>query len=136
KSIKWLGSMLFAAALASPGASAVAQEFRLLSGWVQNFAYNPYLLDPFVEGIEKASDGKMKISVYGPETVPPFEQLEPVGSGAFDFLFTAGAYHFGTPPIMTVAEAITTTPEELHSSGLFDEFDRHYQKFGLKLIAA
>ena len=71
--------------------NASAQEFRLLSSWDKNYPYNPVILDPFMKGVEAASKGRMKFLVSGPETVPPFEQLQPVGSGAFQFLFTSGA---------------------------------------------
>lgn len=131
KLLKFLAAAVVSAAAALP---ASAQQFRLLSSWDQNYAYNPYLLDPFVKGVEEASKGRMKITVSGPETVAPFEQLEPAGSGVFDFLFTAGAYHFGTTPIMTVAEALEGDLEKVRESGVFDLFDKHYQQFGLKLV--
>lgn len=132
--MKFIRSLVAIAALTLAALPASAQQFRLLSSWDQNYAYNPYLLEPFVKGVEEASNGRMKISVSGPETVAPFEQLEPVGSGVFDFLFTAGAYHFGTTPIMTVAEALEGDLETIRASGIFDVFDKHYQKYGLKLI--
>jgi TRAP-type C4-dicarboxylate transport system substrate-binding protein len=87
-----------------------------------------------MEGVKKVTEGRVTMSFNGPEAVPPFEQLEPVGAGVFHFLFTHGAYHLGTTPVATVADAIVATPDEVHSSGLFDYFDKHYQQFGLKLV--
>lgn len=127
-------SVAIAAALAFSSVAAVAQDFRLLSSWDQNYAYNPHLLTPFIEGVKKASNGRIKISVSGPETVAPFEQLEPVGSGVFDLLFTHGAYHFGTSPLMTVADALEGDLTKVRQSGVFDVLDKHYQQFGLKLV--
>jgi len=121
------GSMLF-------GTSAAAQQFTLLSSWDSSYPYNPYLLEPFVEGLSEATDGRITIDVLGPETVPPFEQLEPVGAGVFDFLFTSGAYHFGTTPLFTIAEALVGDSEKAREVGLFDYLDEHYQQFGLKLV--
>lgn len=115
---------------------AVSNDLRLLSSWGDEYAYNPYLRDAFIKGVEQRTDGRLTVSVFGPETVPPFEQLEPVSSGVFDFLFTSGSYHSGTTPIMMIVEAIAVTPQELHDSGLFDHLDKHYQNFGLKLITA
>jgi TRAP-type C4-dicarboxylate transport system substrate-binding protein len=113
----------------------MAQEFRMLSSWDKNYPLNPVLLDPFIKAVETASKGRMKFTVSGPETVSPFEQLQPVGSGAFQFLFTSGAYHFGTTPILAVAEALHGDLAAFRASGILDVIDKHYQKFGLKLVA-
>jgi TRAP-type C4-dicarboxylate transport system substrate-binding protein len=122
-------------ALTVPAISASAQQLRMLSSWDKNYANNPVILNPFMQGIEAASKGRMKFTVNGPETVPPFEQLEPVISGAFDFLFTAGSYHFGTTPILSVMGALEGNLETIRASGIFDEVDKHYQKLGLKLVS-
>ncbi|WP_161141481.1 TRAP transporter substrate-binding protein DctP [Propylenella binzhouense] len=133
--IRSLALAVSAALFALPAsAPASAKEYRLLSSWDQNYAYNPYILDPFVEAVKKATDGRVSISISGPEAVPPFEQVEPVGAGVFDFLFTHGAYHFGTSPIMTVADALEGDLAKVRESGLFDVLDKHYQQFGLKLV--
>jgi TRAP-type C4-dicarboxylate transport system substrate-binding protein len=107
----------------------------MLSSWDKNYANNPVILNPFMQGIESASKGRMKFTVNGPETVPPFEQLEPLASGAFDFLFTAGSYHFGTTPILSVMGALEGDLETIRASGIFNEVDKHYQKLGLKLVS-
>lgn len=127
-------SALAAAALMLSSLTATAEDYRMLSSWDSNYPYNPYLVDPFVEGIKEATDGRVSITVSGPETVPPFEQLEPVGSGVFHFLFTHGAYHFGTTPIATVADALHGDLETARKSGVFEALDKHYQQFNLKLV--
>src|SRR5699024_8860186 len=122
------GAMLF-------GASAAAQQFTLLSSWDSNYPYIPYLLEPFVEKVTEATDGRITIDVLGPETVPPFEQLEPVGAGVFDFLFTSGAYHVGTTPLLIVTDALVGTAEDAREpGGVFDFIDEHYQQLGVKLL--
>lgn len=132
--MKLLKPFLVAAVLALPALSAQAEPYRMLSSWDENYAYNPYLVTPFIDGVREATEGRVDISVNGPETVPPFEQLEPVGAGVFDFLFTHGAYHFGTSPMMTAADALQGDLETIRASGIFDVFDKHYQQFGLKLV--
>lgn len=132
--MKLFRSIALVAAFAVTTLPAVAQEFRMLSSWDQNYAYNPHILDPFIEGVKEASGGRINISVSGPETVAPFEQLEPVGAGVFDFLFTHGAYHFGTSPLMTAADALEGDLTKIRESGVFDVLDKHYQQFGLKLV--
>jgi TRAP-type transport system periplasmic protein len=124
-----------AIALTSPAICASAQQFRMLSSWDKNYANNPVILNPFMQGIETASKGRMKFSVSGPETVPPFEQLEPLASGVFHFLFTAGSYHFGTTPILSVMGALEGDLAAVRASGIFDRVDQHYQKLGIKLVA-
>lgn len=132
--MKLFGSIALAAAMTVLSLPSTAAEYRLLSSWDKNYAYNPYLLDPFVERVAKATDGRVTISVFGPETVPPFEQVEPVGSGVFQFLFTHGAYHFGTSPMATAADALVGGPEEMRKTDVFKVIDEEYQKFGLKLV--
>jgi TRAP-type C4-dicarboxylate transport system substrate-binding protein len=107
----------------------------MLAGWDNNDPAVKEILNPFIKGVETASKGRMKFMVSGPETVSPFEQLQPVGSGAFQFLFTNGAYHFGTTPILAVAEGLHGDLAAFRASGIFDVIDKHYQKFGLKLVA-
>lgn len=133
-SMKFLKSIILSSAIALSALPVAAEEYRLLSSWDQNYAYNPDLLYPFMEQVKEATDGRVSITFNGPEAVPPFEQLEPVGSGVFHFLFTHGAYHLGTTPVATISDAIVLPPDEVHSSGLFDYVDKHYQQFGLKLV--
>jgi len=127
-------SAIMALCLAMASLPAAAQEFRLLSSWDKNYAYNPYMLDPFIEGVESGSDGRIKFRVSGPETVPPFEQLEPVSSGVFQLLFTHGSYHFGTTPALSMVEGFEADLNKVHESGLFDLLDKHYNKQNLKLV--
>ena len=133
--ISTLAMTVIAALAAGPMIAASAADYRWLNSWDNNYPPMPYLVDPFIKGVEAASNGSIKIIRSGPETVSAFEQLQPVASGAFQFLFSHGSYHFGTTPILTAIEAIGGTPESRHASGIFDLVDRHYQKLGLKLIA-
>ena len=87
------------------------------------------------KAVEAASNGSIKFVVSGPETVPAFEQLQPVASGAFQFLNTHGSYHFGTAPMLAAIEALGGTPEQRRTSGIFDLLDRQYQRIGIKIIA-
>ena len=66
--------------------------------------------------------------------MPSFEQLEPVGSGVFQLLFTHGAYHFGTSPIATAVEALSGTLDQWRKGGIKEHLDQHYARFGVKLL--
>ncbi len=94
--IRWIA----AAALALSGSVAQAAEYRWLNSWDRTLPQIPMFVEPYLKAVEAASKGSIKFRVSGPEAVPPFEQLQPVASGAFHFLFTHGAYHFGTSPLL------------------------------------
>jgi TRAP-type C4-dicarboxylate transport system substrate-binding protein len=126
---------LAAAMLVLAAPAGQAAEYRWLSSWDPSQSQIPLLMQPYIKGVESASKGSIKFNVSGPETVPAFEQLQPVASGAFQFLFTHGAYHFGTTPLLAAIEALGGTTEQRRSSGVIEAVDRHYQKIGLKLIA-
>jgi TRAP-type C4-dicarboxylate transport system substrate-binding protein len=114
--------------------SAGAQDLKLLTGWDESNPVVDQVLQPYIKTLEEASGGKLSISRLGPETIPPFEQLDPVGRGAFDLLFTNGAYHYNDSSVAMAVEALNVTSENLRSSGVFDFVDEHYQDRGLKLI--
>ncbi|XAH22060.1 TRAP transporter substrate-binding protein DctP [Xylophilus sp. GW821-FHT01B05] len=117
-------------------ASAYAAEFRWLNSWDRNYAAIPSLIEPYIKEVEAASNGSIKINVSGPETVPPLEQLQPVAAGAFHFLYTHGAYHFGIMPLATVFEALGGDPQARRDAGLVDFLEKQYRKIGLKLVFA
>ncbi len=118
--------------LATGPASAV--EFRALSSWDQSYVPRVALFEKFLKNVEAASKGDMKFRVSGPETVPPFEQLQPAGSNIFQFLFTHGAYHFGTTPYLVAVEGLTGDLAKWRAAGIKEQVDKQYQKYGLKLI--
>ena len=89
-----------------PATQVFAAEYRFLASWDKNYPGVTHIAQPFIKNVEAASKGSMKLIMSGPETVPPFEQLQPVDSGAFQFLFTHGAYHFGTTPYLAALEAL------------------------------
>ncbi|OGA12033.1 MAG: hypothetical protein A3D95_06000 [Betaproteobacteria bacterium RIFCSPHIGHO2_12_FULL_69_13] len=128
--MKWIGA---AAALAI-AAPAGAQTFTLLTGWGPNnpTAYMP--ADRFKTNVEKASGGKVAFKISGPEAVPPFEQMQPLTSGAFDVLYTHPAYH--SKGLAVAAEILSVGTDKLRSSGVWGAIDRFYQTtYNLKLLS-
>jgi TRAP-type C4-dicarboxylate transport system substrate-binding protein len=115
-------------------APLAAVEFRALSSWDQSYLPRTVLFEKFLKNVEAASNGDMKFRVSGPETVPPFEQLQPAGSNVFQFLFTHGAYHFGTTPYLVAVEGLTGDLAKWRAAGIKEQVDKQYQKYGLKLI--
>lgn len=112
-----------------------AADYRFLASWDNRSTAVPVLAEPFIKNVTTRTNGKMTLIFAGPEAVPPFEQLQPVGSGAFHFLLTHGAYHFGTTPFLSAAEALGGDVQSRKAAGLRELVDKHYQKYGLKLIS-
>jgi TRAP-type transport system periplasmic protein len=117
-----------------PGA-AFGAEFRVLSSWDQTYPVRPKFLEFFLKNVETASKGDIKFIISGPETVPPFEQLQPVSSGVFQLLLTHGAYHIGQTPYLLAVEALGGDLNKWREAGVREMIDNHYQKYGLKLVA-
>lgn len=120
----------------SVSAEAEAEELRMLSGFPNNFIWTVEHAKKFVEKVQTATNGQISITMSGPDTVPTFEQFEPVQAGVFDLLFTHPAYHSGTTAIGLSIDAIAVDPRKRRETGVFDYIDRHYQGLGMKLIAA
>lgn len=116
-------------------ASAADLNLRLLSSFDARYPGVPLALNPFIEDIEKRSNGNIDVTVSGPEVVNPFEQLAPVSQGAFDILFTVQPYHAGTSSVSLASYALRPLLEEWRSTGVFDFLDKEYARHNLKLLA-
>lgn len=135
--MKLFKTTAFAAAITLTGAGmSQAQDLRLLSGWDSSYAAVGEVLMPFIATIEDATTADIDINVMGPETVPPFEQIDPVVRGVFDMLYTNGAYHFNEIASGMTMDAMNGNTEKLREAGVWGAVDAHYQEIGLKLIAA
>ena len=88
------------------------------------------------EASRPSTKGSIKFIISGPETVPPFEQLQPVSTGVFQMLFTHAVYHYGTTGIAMGLDAVRGDLEARRKSGMLEAIDKSYQKLGLKLVAA
>lgn len=122
-------------AFMSGPAFAQSREMRLLTGWDDRSEVVTQVLVPLMAALEGAAQGELTLRRFGPETIPPFEQLDPVGRGVFDLLFTNGAYHYNQSAVAMAVEAFDVTPQTLRRSGLWDYVDAHYRRFGVKLLA-
>ena len=120
----------------SLSASAYGQNLRMLVAWPPNDRASHGQAAEFKRIVEEIGKGKVTIQLLGPEVVPPLEQLQPVSAGAFDMLFTHGAYHGGSKGLAMVADAIAPDPAKRRQSGVFGFMDDFYQKtHGIKVLA-
>ncbi|MBP5856841.1 TRAP transporter substrate-binding protein DctP [Marivibrio halodurans] len=129
---------LLAFALSAAGvASAPAEELKFLSSWDKSFDARVYVAERYAELVTEKSGGDLTFTFRGPETVPPFKQLEPVKAGVFDLLFTHGSYHLGDKGLATMLDALENwDPERAREVGIFDLVDQYYQEQNnLKVIA-
>ncbi|MEM8813386.1 MAG: TRAP transporter substrate-binding protein DctP [Pseudomonadota bacterium] len=124
----------FGLMLASTGVHA--SDLRMIGGFPEGFVFTKELAKPFIDLVSEESDGAVTINFSGPDTVPTFEQFEPVQAGVFDLLFTHPAYHAGTTAVGLSIDAIAAEPTKRREAGIIDFIDRHYQSLGMKLIAA
>lgn len=131
---KTLISSVLVAVAAYAGATQ-ARPMTMLSSWEASYNAVPVFAEGFIQKIEERSGGELNISMRGPETVSPFEQLQPVSTGMFDFLFTHGAYHLGETGMAFGMDAVKDDPEARRESGIYELVDEHYQsEHNLKLI--
>lgn len=114
--------------------SVQAADMTLLSSWDESYNAVPVFAQGFAERLEEKSGGELNINLRGPETVSPFEQLQPVSSGLFDMLFTHGAYHLGETAMAFGMDAVKDDPVARRESGIYELIDAHYQDRNLKLL--
>lgn len=115
-------------------APAYAQTMTMLSSWDETYNAVPVFAQGYIDLVNEKSDGEIHIDLRGPETVPPFEQLQPVSAGLFNILFTHGAYHLGETSMVFGMDAVKDDPAARRESGLYDLIDEHYAKHNLKLL--
>jgi TRAP-type C4-dicarboxylate transport system substrate-binding protein len=113
---------------------AHATELRALASWDDTHPARRILLSTYLKNVEAASKGDLTFKLSGPETAPPFEQLQPVGAGVFQMLFTHPGYHIGITPYLISIDGFKGDSRTVRETGLYDLIDRHYQRLGVKLI--
>lgn len=133
KKIGMLGLALAAFCATAP--AAIAVELQFLRSWDAKYQGTAGMADTYAKMVEEASGGDITIKLVGPETVPPFEQLQPVQAGVFDMLFTHGAYHAGTTSMVIGLDTVDSDPAKRREAGIWDYIDEHYQTLGMKVLA-
>jgi TRAP-type C4-dicarboxylate transport system substrate-binding protein len=131
---KLLYALVWLALAVSIGAQAT--ELRVLASWDDTHPARRILLNTYLKNVETASKGDLIFRPSGPETAPPFEQLQPVGAGVFHMLFTHPGYHVGVTPYLLAIDGLKGDSKALRESGAYELIDKHFQRFGLKLVFA
>lgn len=131
-----LTTLLGAAVIVALPLTAVAKtELRLINGFDQRQSSTRLMLNPFMADVKKASKGELTIRASGPEVIKPFEQMQPTSRGVFDMMFTTAVYHSGATSLGIAFYAMAPDPAGFRENGLYDAFDKDYQRFNLKLLS-
>jgi len=103
---------------------------RLLTAWGPSSSSVQSALEIYGPAISEATDGHVSIElVAGPETVPIFEQVEPLKEGLFDMVLQTDGYN----QINALAAGLNLNlaPYAIHKEcGLIDEISRLYEERG------
>jgi len=125
--------MVGALAVAGPAAAA---DMRMIMAWDESYSATVEIALPFARNVARVTEGRVSIKTFGPETVPPFEQLQPISVGVFDFIFTAGGYHTGSTAIASAMDGLTGDHTKRRETGVYEWVDNYYQqKFNVKLLS-
>jgi TRAP-type mannitol/chloroaromatic compound transport system substrate-binding protein len=93
---------------AGPARDTETFEWSCVTSWPPKYPGMGIAVDHLAERIEKASDGRLKIKVYGGgELVPAFEVFDAVSRGTVEMGHDASYYHKGKVP---AAQYFTTIP--------------------------
>ena len=130
-----VASIFGVAAAAFSASQLSAQELRFLNAFDARYPPTKLLVQKYAETVEKATGGKLKFRISGPEVVNAFQQFQPASSGAFDLLFTVQPYHVGTTSVSLGIYSIDPDPEGFRKGGIFDYLAKEYDRFNLKLLA-
>lgn len=127
---------LAAAVLAGWAAAAHADDIRMLRTWDDRYPGTTVICDRYAELVTEKSGGEISFSMFGPESVPPLAQIDPVRNGIFPVLCSYPNFHTGSTTLLAGLEsAIPDGAEKLRSSGAWDIVADAYGELGLKTLA-
>ncbi len=113
-----------------------AETLKLLCSWSPVVLTANFAIDTLNAELKKLGGGTLVAKRFGPEIVPPFEQLQPVSAGTFDMLYTHPIYHSGATAIGALMDLVIPDIQRRRETGIIDWVDQYYQKkFGVKLLA-
>jgi TRAP-type C4-dicarboxylate transport system substrate-binding protein len=114
-----------------------ATTLRLISPWSANLDMVKAAETAYIDAVREASDGAITIVRSGPEVVPPFQQLEPLGSGVFDLMISTPSYHQGDSGVgALIGGVLTADTDKLRRTGVMDWINDYYRnKFGIVVLA-
>jgi TRAP-type mannitol/chloroaromatic compound transport system substrate-binding protein len=99
--------LLMASALCTSGAMAFADTWKMQTLWPDG-STNQAIIEEFATNVETATEGEIKIDVYGVGTVVPFtETLQAVGRGILQAQHSGSVYFAGQEPALALIGEIS-----------------------------
>jgi len=133
--MKTLTYLAAAVTLALAGAAQAQTSVRMLKTWDNRYPGSVVICDRYAELLTEASGGAITVQTFGPETIPPLQQLEPVQNGLFQILCTYPGFHTGSATVLTGLEAIRPDAEAFRASGARAVVDEVYDALGLQVVS-
>jgi TRAP-type mannitol/chloroaromatic compound transport system substrate-binding protein len=93
------------------------------------------IIEMYVPGLEKASNGRLVINIKGgPEVVPPENQADAVSKGIIDMAFQFGTDYRHLVPEAGAFALTPYLPWEEREKGVFDYWVQAHKKIGVQYI--
>lgn len=141
KNLSIVGVIMFICIFLGSGLSPTtvqAQDPIKLSAVVPVPVMIPFIapiVEMYVPGIEKASNGKLIIEIKGgPEAVPPENQADAVSKGIIDMAFQFGTDYRHLVPEAGAFVLTPYLPWEEREKGVFDYWVKAHKKIGVQYI--
>lgn len=115
--------------------AAAATQVRMLKTWDNRYPGSTVICDRFAQLLQSASGGDITVQTFGPETIPPLEQLEPTQNGLFQVLCTYPGFHTGAATLLTGLESIKPDALAFRDSGAMAVVEETYENLGLHAVA-
>lgn len=110
-------------------------NLRMIIAFDERFPGWQLWAEAFRDNVAAASGGSITVTLNGPDVVSPFQQFEPVSTGAFDLSINIPPYYMGTTAVSNTFYAMDPDMELLRSTGVWDFIDADFQRYNQKLIA-
>lgn len=133
------GAVASGTALATPALASETRELTMVTSWPKNYPGQGTSAERIAQQVEKLSEGRIKIKVYGAgELVPAFEVFDAVASGKADMYHSADYYFqgkakaynfFSTVPFGLISNELDAW---IYNGGGQELWDEQSAKFGIK----
>lgn len=134
--MKTLAILLATGAFTLAAGTVQAQtDIRMLKTWDNRYPGSVVICDRFAELLSEVSGGAITVQTFGPETIPPLQQLEPVQMGLFQVLCTYPGFHTGAATLLTGLESMRPDVEGFRASGAEPIIAGVYADLGLQLVS-
>lgn len=129
-----LAAAVLAGLLLSPAARADT-DLRMIVAFDERFPGWQLWAEALRDNVAAASNGEIKITLNGPEVVPPFQQFEPTSQGVFDLSMNIPPYYMGTTAVSNTFYAMDPDMDRLRETGVWDAIDADFRSHNQTLIA-